>query len=94
MPQTDVFEPMTVEAGSYSYEMSYDDYLTIQKVDKDDDGTYDYVEIVECDTSATEIEIPSEIDGLHVESIGYRAFSYCKNLTSITIPDSVIEVGG
>ena len=41
----------------------------------------------------TEVEIPSEIDGLPVTAIGDNAFQYCMNLTSVTIPDSVVSIG-
>ena len=37
----------------------------------------DYVEITDCDTSATEVEIPSEIDGVPVTIIGDYAFTDC-----------------
>lgn len=39
------------------------------------------------------ISIPSTIDGYEVKVIGRDAFSDCTNLTSITIPDSVVSIG-
>ena len=46
-----------------------------------------------CGSSATSVEIPDEINGLPVVGIKERAFENHSNLTSITIPDSVISIG-
>ena len=53
------------------------------------------VTITDCDNSAEgELVIPSEIEGLPVTSIGRGAFAYCRDLTSINIPDGVTSIGG
>ena len=66
--------------------------LTYKVVDNNNDGSGDYVEITDCDESATSVEIPAEIGGLPVTSIGYYACSGCPNLTSVSIPDSVTSI--
>ncbi len=55
-----------------------------------EDGT---VEITGYTGSETEIEIPSEIDGKAVTSIGEGAFARCSILTNIKIPDGVTSIG-
>ncbi len=70
----------------------YNDYLSYEKVDKNNDKVYDYIVISECDASAVSVEIPSEIDGLTVVGIGYGSFSGCTELESITLPDTITTI--
>ncbi len=54
----------------------------------------DGITISDCDeTYEGELIIPDTIDGYPVTCIGDEAFRDCKNITSITIPDSVITIG-
>lgn len=50
------------------------------------------ITISDCSETATEVVIPSEIDGLPVTSISITTFSYCTSLTSITIPESINSI--
>ena len=51
------------------------------------------VTITESSLFVASVVIPSQIDGYPVTSIGDYAFSYCNNLTSVTLPDSVESIG-
>lgn len=53
----------------------------------------DHIEITGCDASATEVEIPSKIDGIAVTKIFPWAFQYAEKLTSVIIPDSITTIG-
>lgn len=55
-----------------------------------EDGT---IEITDCTSSATSINIPSTIVGKTVTSIRNCAFYGCKNLVNVTIPDSITSIG-
>ena len=55
-----------------------------------DDGT---VEIAGYKGSADLLAIPAELDGKTVTAIGDCAFYLCSSLTSVSIPDSVEQIG-
>ncbi len=72
---------LSASADSYSYGA-----LSYEVTDAGD------IVITNCSLNAEIVEIPSEIDGKSVTSIGWYAFG-CTSLTSITIPDSVTSIG-
>ena len=45
-----------------------------------------------CDQTVTAADIPSEIEGVAVTAIEVWAFDHCRDLTSVTIPDSVTDL--
>ena len=47
--------------------------------------------VIDCDPGVTAANIPSNINGIDVVAIG--GFNGCKNLASVTIPDSVTSIG-
>ncbi|MCM1313915.1 MAG: leucine-rich repeat protein [Prevotella sp.] len=51
------------------------------------------IQITACDRNATDVVIPSEINGMPVTDIGAYAFVDRVNLKSVTIPDSVTVIG-
>lgn len=55
-----------------------------------DDGT---VEITQYTGSESKVEIPSEINGMSVSSIGERAFFDCHSFTELIIADTVKTIG-
>ena len=55
-----------------------------------DDGT---IEITKYNGSAKRLDIPAKLAGKTVTAIGDSAFYYCNSLTTVTIPDSVEQIG-
>lgn len=85
--KTAVLKPLqkTVSAETVSETLT-EDNLSYVMVDEDKDGISDYIEITDCNYMATEVVIPSEIEGLPFTTIGDCAFDGCTNLESIIIP--------
>ncbi len=73
---TEPTDPEPIISGDYEYRVL-------------EDGT---VEITDYTGDATEVNIPSEIDGKSVTSIGYSAFEGCISLINLTIPDSITTI--
>lgn len=76
---------MPIIASAYTG-TKYGDYL-YYKVDGKE------ITIMGCDESAVSVSIPSTIDGLPVTKISEWAISNCKSLTTITIPNSITNIG-
>ncbi len=55
-------------------------------------GTYSSRAAIPASTTGA-IVVPHTLGGYPVTSVGYYAFYYCSDLTSVTIPDSVTSVG-
>ena len=49
---------------------------------------------MDCSESIEIESIPAAIDGVAVTAIGDSAYTYCKKLTELTIPDSVTSIAG
>lgn len=79
---------------NYEYMLFCDGYsLSFGLIDTNSDSVMDERILAQCLTSSelseVTVEIPSEFGGLPVTEIKSGAFSYCKNLTAVTIPETV-----
>ena len=54
----------------------------------------DEVTITQYTGNDVEVTVPVSIKGMPVVAIGIAAFHYCDNMRSVTIPDSVVRIGG
>lgn len=66
------------------------DYVYIIKPD----GTAAIKDYKNTHTEPFALEIPAELDGHRVTSIASGAFSFCKNLNSVTVPAGVTRIQG
>lgn len=48
--------------------------------------------IVDCDSNTTSVTVPARLQGKLVTGIGNSAFSDCKKLTSLTLPNSIQDI--
>ncbi|MDE7225462.1 MAG: leucine-rich repeat domain-containing protein, partial [Ruminococcus sp.] len=90
MPSADVISDNTVITAGAVDEAEYTEG-TYELVKYKNYG--DHIEISGCDRTASEVVIPSEIDGLPVTSIEEYMCCSLPVLTSLIIPDSVTSIG-
>ena len=64
-------------------------------------GNYEYIlledgtaEITRYNGRDKKLTVPAELDGHQVSAIGDYAFSACTSLSSITLPDNLVSIGG
>ncbi len=51
------------------------------------------IEIIGCETTSTEITVPTDINGVVVDEIGDYGFEKCTTINSITIPNNILNIG-
>lgn len=96
LPQSTVY----AEQGAAEQSITNEGNGSEQKSGQTEDG-YQYkeledgtLEITKYVGTATELEIPSEIEGKQVTSIGDGYVFYgCNNLNSVSIPEGVVSIG-
>ena len=76
----------------YFYDWHYGEYVSGDfYYNENSDGTVTITDYALRD--ATELEIPSQLEGKAVTAIGDSAFEYMTELRRVNIPDSVTEIG-
>ncbi len=87
--------PFTVSSKEVDVAQTADtEYYTYGDYEYDLMGFRDDVWITKYTGSATNLTIPSTIDGHKVIYISYEAFAGCTSLKSVVIPNGVTEIGG
>lgn len=87
VPYADYVMPknVTITASAASYTEGTYESLTYKAYS-------DHIEISDCDGSATEVTIPSEIDMRSVTNIASYAFLDCSGIKEIILPESLISI--
>lgn len=87
---------ITAPDNTYAHEWMEEQGFILREVSGVD---YDYtiynraVTITKYKGNATDVVIPDSMDGFPVRGIGEDAFSYCWDMTNVTIPNSVVSIG-
>ena len=102
-----VYDRCTVSRASNYNEVQPDDPSSGGEIEPDDPPTEDedivpdgleydlyddHVEITDYTGDATELKVPSKIEGLPVTTIGNSAFSGCTGLATVNIGNSITEI--
>jgi hypothetical protein len=85
--KSDYVESLDTDDDNENYE--YSEYSGLYYTIDDDQITITGL----ADDSITELEIPNYIEGLPVTAIYDEAFKECRNIITVTIPDSVTSIG-
>ena len=94
VPVLPMQESAVISANAYG-ELTYEDLLYTTGKMRQDDTEIEYVTIagVTDKETVTKINIPAEIDGLPVKSIKDSAFKDCTALTTVTMPETITDIG-
>ncbi len=79
-----------IEKGSFGYKKLYAKWASVYYLFDDSNGTI--AGLTNYGKTYTSLVIPNKINDVAVRKIGDSAFYNCRHLTSITIPDSVINI--
>lgn len=94
--EDDFFHADTGQSTAESSQIVEDESSLIMEIaeyEYADSELRDGIEITKYNGTDTEVIIPKQIDGVEVTSIGDNAFDGNEKITSVTIPNTVLDVG-
>ena len=92
-----VSDKLTVETDAFTGAGSVS-YLTVNSYTNGNDTYYYTVDsngnaiIVDCETTNTQITLPTTLGGYPVTEVGYRGLANCTTLNVITIPNNIVKI--